>query len=161
MTQPSLFPNKAPTPDEHVAKHQDKESNMQAVNSSINNIATRLKILEERYSTLRKKTQLTEQDIIESEKNNIQEIRLLGENIIETKRAVKDLREKIVLLSDEVDNFANKTDFIVLKKYVDMWQPMDFVTRKEINDFLRNKFNKINNNKKETKDNYKKYHAEN
>lgn len=141
MAEPQLFPNQ-PDPEQHVAQHKGKETAMQPVATRVNDIATRLKILEERYSTLRKKSQLTEQNIIESDKSNFNEIRLIQENLLDVKRSVKNLTEKLSLLTDEITTFASQNDFTVLRRYVDFWQPLDFVTRKEVNDFLRKKFKK-------------------
>ena len=55
---------------------------------------------------------------------------------------MKDLADKVNLLTDEIQGFTNKNEFTVLKRYVEFWQPLDFVTRKEVNDFLRKKFHK-------------------
>ena len=140
MTEPQLFPN-IPNPDEHVKKNKNQESGLAPISGSLNNISTRLKIIEERYASLRKKTQLTEQNIIDSEKDIFNEFTLINDNILEVKHNVKNILEKLSLLSDEISSFASETDFKVLSRYVSFWEPMDFVTRKEINDFLRKKFN--------------------
>lgn len=141
MEEPELFPNQ-PNIQEHVSKHQNRESGLQPLAVRLTDVATRLKILEERYDTLRKKSQLTEQNVIESDKSNFQELRILGETMIEVKRTVKDLADKVRLLSEEVEQFATKNDLKVLDRYLGYWEPADFVTRKEVNDFLRRKFNK-------------------
>lgn len=141
MVEPQLFPDQ-PDPEQHVAQHKGKETPLQPVATRVNDIATRLKIIEERYSTLRKKSQLTEQNIIESDKNNFNEIRLIQENLLDVKRSVKNLTEKLSLLTDEISTFASKNEFTVLQRYVDFWQALDFVTRKEVNNFLRKKFKK-------------------
>ena len=141
MVEPQLFPNQ-PDPEAHVAQHKGSETPLQPVATRINDVATRLKILEERYNTLRKKSQLTEQNIIESDKNNFNELRLMQENLLEVKKSVKNLTEKLSLLTDEIKTFASKNEFTILQRYVDFWQPMDFATRKDVNDFLIKKFKK-------------------
>ncbi len=141
MTEPKLFPE-GPTPEEHVAKHQNKEETLQPINTKVNDIATRLKILEERYMTLKKKSQLGEQNIVEAQKDHFEELQILNENLMETKHAIRDITEKVSLLSQEVSNFATKNDLTVLQRYVEFWEPMDFVTRKEVNAFLRKKLGK-------------------
>jgi len=139
MSEPNLFPNQ-PTPEEHVAKHSPNADPLAPLNTKINNIATRLKILEERQSSLRKKLQLAESNIIEVEKDSYDEIQILSSNILNVKKTLVDLTEKVSLLTDEVENFVPMNEFKVLEKYISFWQPMDFVTRKEVNDFLRKKF---------------------
>ena len=141
MTEPQLFPNQ-PNPKEHIARNNKNDNSTRAMNIQLNDATTRLKILEERYGTLRKKFEVTEQNIVESDKSHYEEIRLLNENVLEVKRAMKDLADKVNLLTDEIQGFTNKNEFTVLKRYVEFWQPLDFVTRKEVNDFLRKKFHK-------------------
>lgn len=109
--------------------------------SNISVLSTKLKILEERYATLRKKIQNTDQNLIQSQKDEFHEFKLLNDDLVNLKMNLKNLNEKISLLDEEVNNFADKRDFMILEKYVNYWQPMDFVTRKEVNNFLRKKFN--------------------
>lgn len=138
--EPQLFPNQ-PSPEEHVQAHKgDAPSPFEPQAVGLNEIATRLKILEERYSTIRKKSLVAEQNIIESDKEFYEDIRLINDSIMELKHSLRDLAEKVGLLSEEVNNFATRNEFNVLDRYVSFWEPMDFVTRKEVNDFLRRRF---------------------
>ena len=141
--EPELFPNQ-PNLDEHVDKHQKEDSPFAPKIVKVTDVATRLKILEERYITLRKKAQLSEQNIIEADKEHFEEMRLLNDSLLDLKRSLKGVLEKISMLSDEVGNFAYRTDMITLQRYIEFWEPIDFVTRKEVNDFLRRKFREHN-----------------
>ena len=113
---------------------------MALAGSQLNNVATRLKILEERYSTLRKKAQTTEHNIVEVEKNHYDDLRIINDDISEIKHRMRDIMEKVTLLTDEIKNFSTKNELKVIQKYVEYWQPVDFVTRKEVNNFLRRRF---------------------
>ena len=122
-----------------MVKPQEEQEILPA--TTITTISTRLKILEERYTILRKKSSVTDQNLIQVEKNQFNEFRLLNEDIIKLKIKLKGAMEKLELLTDEVQNFTDRREFTILQKYLEYWEPMDFVTRKEINDFLRRKFN--------------------
>ena len=118
MAEPQLFPNQ-PNAEEHVKKHKndhtDQDSKEMALaGSQLNNVATRLKILEERYSTLRKKSQTTEHNITEVEKNHYDDLRIINDDISEIKHRMREIMEKVTLLSDEVQNFASRNE---LKSY--------------------------------------------
>ncbi len=108
----------------------------------IQEVAGKLKLLEERYNILRKKSQLDEQNLIELDRNQFKEIRLLQEKMLNIKRSIKEINEQVAILNQEFQEVVKQRDFVPLKKYVDLWQPMDFVTRKEVNAFLRKKFSK-------------------
>ena len=112
----------------------------QAPPQASNEMATKLKLLEERYAILRKKSQLSEQNLVEMDKEQFSELRLIQDRITDVKRDVKTVIEQLSSLREEMSNFVDKQEYKVLKRYVDMWQPMDFVTRKEVNAFLRRKF---------------------
>lgn len=144
MAEPELFPNQ-PNIQEHVQRHKNDKSSKDAkeeafVGSQLNNVATRLKILEERYGTLRKKTQTAEHNIVEVEKNHYDDLRIINDDITEIKHKMRDILEKVSLLNDEIQNFASRNELQVMQKYVEYWEPVDFVTRKEVNDFLRKRF---------------------
>ena len=141
--EPSLFPNQ-PNPEEHVKQHSSgKPSPYQQQPLQLNDVATRLKVLEERYSMIRKKTQFAEHNIINLEKETSQELRLINDDILDVKKDLKEVREKLSLLVDEIEHFTPLNDFRPIAKYVEFWNPMDFVTRKEVNDFLRKKFKEL------------------
>lgn len=151
MDNPELFPQQ-PNVDEHVAKHQQKDESLGPPNTRINNIATRLKLLEERYQTLQRKAQLNEQNIVDNQKEHFQELQLLNESLLEAKRTLREITDKISLLAEEVKHFATKNDVTTLQRYVEFWEPMDFVTRKEVNDFLRKKLGPKKRAKEKTND---------
>ena len=99
-------------------------------------ITRRLRLLEERYSGLRKKTQFTEQNMLKDAKDLFEEISSLQETISELKNEMSELIEKLGKLSEEVNNAVSKTEFNVLAKYIDYWQPMNFLTRKEAEELI-------------------------
>lgn len=138
MAEPELFPNQ-PDIKQHVKQNIDPKK-PDHTNTELTSFVSRLKILEERYTILRKKSQLTEQNIIETDKTVTQEIRIIQEDLLEIKKKIRDINEKMELLSEEIENFADSKDLSVLERYVDYWNLVEFATRKQVNDFLRKKF---------------------
>lgn len=107
--------------------------------SIITDLDRRLRILEERYSNIRKKLQLTDQNILESEKGFIKELKIINDDTLKLKKQVNDYYEKIEIFSDEINQAAKKTDVKLIEKYLDLWDPKNFVTRKELKDYLKQK----------------------
>jgi len=134
-----LFPRQAPIPEEHIRKQSADAELFGRISKKVNNIAASIRILEERYSTLRNKIQVSEQNIIELEKEVRDEIKLLSEDLVEIKHDLNDLKNKVRLISVEIKKLVNKDDFRVMERYLDMWQPMNFVTRDELNRLLEEK----------------------
>ncbi|MBU1198204.1 MAG: hypothetical protein KKF46_07450 [Nanoarchaeota archaeon] len=138
MVEPTLFPREV-SPEKHIKKQSADADLFGRISKTVNSVAANLRILEERYSTLRSKSQVSEQNIIELEKELSTDIKSISEDVVDLKREVNDVKDKIRLISNEIKNLANKNDFKVIERYLDMWQPMNFVTRAEINKLLAEK----------------------
>jgi len=117
------MPDKKPIPDD-PSKH-------------INEIVTRLRMLEERYSALRKKDQFSEHTMLKDTKEIFQEIKLINETINELKMELSEFNEKITKLAEEVSGSVKKKEFDVLVKYLEYWEPLEFVTRNEAKKMLQ------------------------
>ncbi len=118
---------------------ENKPSESTQIASMISDLDRRLRILEERYGNLRKKIQLTDQNLIESERSFGKELRGFGSDVLELKRSISDFDEKVVIFGSEMDNVAQKTDLKIVEKYLAMWNPGMFVTRRELKDYLKSK----------------------
>ncbi|GIU68940.1 MAG: hypothetical protein KatS3mg002_0176 [Candidatus Woesearchaeota archaeon] len=105
----------------------------------ITDLDRRLRILEERYNNIRKKIQLTDQNILETERGFVKELKILNEDNLKLKKDVSDYFEKISIFNDEISQAAKKTDIMVIEKYLDLWDPKNFVTRKELREYLKEK----------------------
>ncbi len=114
---------------------QDKLSKL------IGEVSSSLRILEDRYSNLRKKTQLTDQTLLEMQRQFFKEKRLLSDEIVEIKMKLSELAEELAVMSSELKNAVKQNDFKVLDKYLDMWEPMQFVTRKEAEEIIEGALN--------------------
>jgi hypothetical protein len=117
------------------------------LSSTANSLAANLRILEERYSLMRSKSQLSEQSMIDLEKSVTKDINSLANELTDLKHEVNDLMDKLRLISEELKNLVEKDEFRVLEKYVDMWQPMNFVTRNELMKLLEQKSKELQDKK--------------
>jgi hypothetical protein len=100
--------------------------------STPNEVAARLKILEERYANLSRREQITEQNLIAFEKDMRADIKAVQERLIETRRHVAEVKEHLDTLKGQVADSADKNELRVLEAYLNMIQPMQFVTRAEL-----------------------------
>jgi len=138
MVEPTLFPNPAAPPP--PAKKQPVDLEMFGrVSKNVNSIAANLRIIEERFSTLRNKSQTVEQGMINLEKDIRSDIKSLSEDLMDLKRELNDINDKLRIMSAEIKNLVNKNEFKVMEHYLDMWQPMNFVTRNELSKILEQK----------------------
>lgn len=99
-------------------------------------VSSGLRILEDRYYNLRKKAQLIEQSLLDAQRSFAREKRVLAEELIDTRMKVQELLEEIELMKSEIKDAVKQSDLKVLEKYLDMWEPIQFVTRKEVDEIL-------------------------
>jgi chromosome segregation ATPase len=100
--------------------------------SDMNDLARRLRMLEERYINFRKKNQVTEQDMVSAHKNLNKEVKTAMSDLSELRKGINELENTMKLVLSELQNCARKEDLLVLQKYINMWEPMHFVTEDEV-----------------------------
>jgi len=128
-----------------VFKKEEKQLGIDAVQVSneLNNVSRRLRIMEERYINIRRKTQVTDQNMLLNNRRLRNEIKMVSDDVREIKRELLDIKTKMRLIIKELKECSRKEDVSVLQKYIELWEPINFVTRHEveniINDILASK----------------------
>ncbi|MBR9693227.1 hypothetical protein GOV07_04860 [Candidatus Woesearchaeota archaeon] len=131
MVEPQLFPGQGGTPPDTRKNVGAPSPMLQGVREQVSETASRLSVLEERTVNLQKKTQLTEQGLLEYERDTRVDLKALTQRLTELARKVEDVREKIDAMAGELGTVVKKHEFTVLERYMDMWEPLQFVTRHE------------------------------
>ncbi len=130
MVEPSLFPNRPPPPTprrETPAAH----AAAMGMQERLNELGSRIAVLEERAANLRKNGRLTEQSLISYDQETRAGLKALNERLTELARKVEEVHEKIDAISAELSGVAKRHEITVLERYLDLWQPLSFVTRDE------------------------------
>ena len=107
------------------------------VSEQINSLNGRLRVIEERISNLNRKFEVNESNDLEKQKRTNIEFKTLNSEIMEIKRTIENIQEKIEVITREMPNLAARDELEVLKKYIEMWDPMRFVTRDEFEKRLK------------------------
>jgi len=111
--------------------------------SQVGELGRRLRIIEDRYSNVRRKTQVTDQNMLNIQKNLNREVKAVDDQIIELQKSVSQLNDKMKQILREIQNFAKNEDVRTLKRYLDFWQPLNFITKIEaeklVNDIINRK----------------------
>ncbi len=104
----------------------------QPLEQDLMELARRSRTLEERYSNLEKRSQVTEENMIAHHRKIASELKTINDDISEIKKAVAELNDKMQTLISELRDFSRKEDVEVLKKYISYWDPVKFVTQNEV-----------------------------
>ena len=127
-----LFSPKAPPPAPDVSGMTEK----------LNAMAARLRVGEERNSEIRKKLLVVEQNMLSNHKRAITEIKALQSDILEMKRTMHAVEDKIITVIKEIRLMAPREDVDVLKRYIDLWNPVNFVSQDQVLKMIDEKLGK-------------------
>ena len=117
------------------------------VTTDINTLSRRLRLLEEGFTNLRRFFQVTEENVISKNKHFSVEIKTLTSDINEIRKELQELREKLMLVIRELQTVARKEEVKVLEKYINLWNPIKFVTQNEVEQIINEVLDKRNDKK--------------
>ena len=107
------------------------------VTEDIGSINRRLKLMEERYTNLRNKFQVTEQNMLSKNKSFFTDIKAINLELTEIRKEIGELKDRIVMLIRDMESFAKKENVDMLRKYIDLWNPIKFVTHEEVEEIIK------------------------
>lgn len=117
----------------------NSESSGSSVPDKIATLTRRLALLDDRYANLNQKSEFLEQNMIEVNKEIRKEIKLLNSDILELKRTMIQLGDKINIALKEFGLLAKKEDVTILSRYIEYLSPLNFVTKEEIQKIIDEK----------------------
>ena len=103
----------------------------------IQSIARRLRLLEERFGTMQKKEQVTEQNVIRTTRRFDAELKGVTGEFGDIKKEMADISERMKQIVRQLQTTARKEDVDVLKKYLTLWEPVNFVTQNQVERIVR------------------------
>ncbi len=118
-------------------------SSVNFLSQELTNLSTRMRVLEERNSNMKKKQEIVEQNMLSHRKNYSQETDLLKEEIDEMKHQIKEIENRIIMIIKELRMSASKNDVDGLKKYVELWEPVKFVTQNQVEKIVEEKIDEL------------------
>ena len=123
IKQPQVFAQRAPV------NMQDLQRKFADIISDLN---SRVRMLEERVENLRSHIDLLDNSVIEKHKTLISEVRRIEDGQRALRADMDMLKDVTERLARRLDAFASKEEVKVLERYVELWQPLNFVTRSEL-----------------------------
>ncbi len=125
------------------AQQQQEAPDLSGITTDINTVSRRLRLLEEGFTNLRRFFQVTEENMVAKNKHFSAEVKTLTSDINEIRKEIQELKDKLLLVIRELQTVARKEEVKVLEKYINLWNPIKFVTQNEveqiINDVLEKK----------------------
>ncbi|MCD6463957.1 hypothetical protein J7L02_00330 [Candidatus Woesearchaeota archaeon] len=98
----------------------------------INNLGARVRILEDHHSTLRKRSQTIEENLLNVERDVNKQLKLLGDELLELKQEVEELKEQLEDIAINFREAAKSHEVIELLTYLKLLEPFKFATLKDL-----------------------------
>ena len=104
----------------------------EGMTNDVNSISRRLRLLEESVTNLRRFFQITEENILSKNKYTTAEFKTVQSDIQEIRKEMHEVKEKFIHVVMELQTVARKEEVKVLEKYINLWNPIKFVTQNEV-----------------------------
>ena len=95
-------------------------------------LTNRIRVIESKNSLLSERMLVMNQNMIEEYKKMIRDVKSLEGEIGDMKNDLNNLKNIIKHLTEEAKNFARKDSLKILEKYINLWNPLTFVTTTEV-----------------------------
>ena len=97
----------------------------------------RVRVLESKYNYLRDRIILINENLISEYKKLNQDIKIVDSELKDLKKELFEMKEALRHILSEMKFFARKEHFKVLEKYINVWNPFNFVTEEEVLELIK------------------------
>ena len=115
---------------------QQEAPDYSGITTDVNTLSRRLRLLEEGFTNLRRFFQVTEENIIAKNKHFSAEIKTLTSDVNEVRKEIQEMKDKLILVIRELQSVARKEEVKVLERYINLWNPIKFVTQNEVEQII-------------------------
>ncbi len=107
------------------------------LSSIISDIMARIRVLESKYSLFGERVLIINKNMINQYQKLTQEVKVVNQDIQTIKGDIENIKEILKKTVSEMENFARKENLMVLEKYINFWNPLNFVTQEELKKILK------------------------
>lgn len=90
-----------------------------------------MKLAEDRYRNLQKRSQLTEDALLQFEKELRAQLRVVTQQVSGMRKKLMEISTTVDAMQGELKHVVQRHELKAIERYVDLWQPVDFITRDE------------------------------
>lgn len=95
-------------------------------------LINRVRDLEGKYNLLRDRVLVVNNNMIEEYKRLMSELKIINNELRDLKGDVFKIKESMKHVIKEFELFARKDDVVFLEKYINLWNPLKFVTEEDV-----------------------------
>ncbi|MGB9675423.1 MAG: hypothetical protein ACP5IJ_02795 [Candidatus Nanoarchaeia archaeon] len=140
MAEPLIAPLQ-PQPETkipEVKKSPEFQQFQTKLSEELSSMGARLRLVEQKIEGLRGHVQLLDNTLMEKHKSLVSEIRDIQDNLRALRADIDGQKDLIDRLAKRMEALASAEEVKVLQRYVELWQPLQFVTRAEVKTLVQN-----------------------
>lgn len=107
------------------------------LNYVVFDLNSRIRTLESKHQLFGEHLLVINRNMIEEYKKTLEEFKRTQDEISNMKKDILEIKEVLRKFAKEFNFFAKKEDLMVLEKYINLWNPMEFVTTEELQKTLK------------------------
>jgi len=121
-----------PPKEENVFKESDSKIGIAQISKlaeRLDGLESKLRLLENKISLVEKKEESVEKNVISINNRSSARLDEINKAIRDFKDRLDDFNERFEQMIDEVRSKGSKAELDTIKKYLEYWKPIEFVTR--------------------------------
>ena len=91
-----------------------------------------VKALESKINNLLREVDVLKTDFIKRNNNLKKDLKVIGDEILELRHTQEKAQQKVDLVIKELKQTAGIEEVLTLRKYVEFWNPINFVTQRDL-----------------------------
>lgn len=91
-----------------------------------------VKALETKVNSLLREVDILKTDLIRKNNQLTKDLKLVNTDVLEVKQGHEQTLQKMDLIIKELQQTAGAEEVMTLKKYVELWNPLHFVTQRDL-----------------------------
>jgi len=122
---------------------ENQQNYMQFLYQQVNQLMSRVRLLEERYDQLSTKIKIVDESSLSRYKEMKEMISDFNADVDELKKLVKELETVVKNIIKELENVAKVQDVKVLERYINLLDPTRYLTKEEAIQLIRKEMGRV------------------
>ncbi len=106
-----------------------------------------VKGLESKVNNLLREVDILKNDFITRANKLSKDFKALSDDLMEVRHEQEKINQKMTLIISELKQTAGQEEVAVLKRYIEYWNPLNFVTQKDLEKAIENKIEELKKKK--------------
>jgi hypothetical protein len=110
-----------------------------------------VKGLESKVNNLLREVDVLKNDFIKRANQLNKDFKTISDDVMEARHEQEKMNQKMTLIINELKQTAGQEEVLTLKRYVEFWNPLNFVTQRDLEKAVERKVDELSRAKVESK----------